>query len=91
MERLGALTAADRRWMDDIVRDVNEEWNDKDPSRPLTMQFKGSDDYLRAKVCGGCSMQSVFDRRNLRSVRRLRLLSARVGQICRLPSQVGEE
>lgn len=36
--------------MDDIVKDVNESWNDKDPSRPLTMQFKGSDDYLRAKV-----------------------------------------
>ena len=38
--------------MDDIVRDVNDGWNEKDPSRPLTMQFKGSDDYLRAKVDG---------------------------------------
>jgi len=50
VERLATLTPADRKWMDDIVKDVNEGWNEKDPTRPLTMQFKGSDDYLRAKV-----------------------------------------
>ena len=50
VERLAALTPADRRWIDDIVNDVNDGWNEKDPTRPLTMQFKGSDDYLRAKV-----------------------------------------
>ncbi|KAH7340653.1 transport protein Avl9-domain-containing protein [Rhizoctonia solani] len=49
VERQGALTAADRKFIDDLVRDVNEGWNDADPSRPLGMQFKGSDDYLRAK------------------------------------------
>jgi len=32
------------------VKDVNEGWNEDDPTRPLTMQFKGNDDYLRAKV-----------------------------------------
>ncbi|KAG8930853.1 late secretory pathway protein avl9 [Tulasnella sp. 418] len=49
VERMVALTAADRQWIDDLVRDVNDGWNDDDPSRSLTMQFKGSDDYLRAK------------------------------------------
>lgn len=60
-----ALTPADRKWIDDIVRDVNTSWNDNDPARPLGMQsvfillpvlvtyaiyrFKGSDDYLRIK------------------------------------------
>ncbi|KAH9949772.1 transport protein Avl9-domain-containing protein [Amylocystis lapponica] len=48
LERSAGLTAADRRWMDDIVRDVNETFND-DSTQPLTMHFKGSDDYLRQK------------------------------------------
>lgn len=33
-----ALTPADRKWIDDIVRDVNVSWNDDDPTRPLGMQ-----------------------------------------------------
>ncbi|KAG8986890.1 late secretory pathway protein avl9 [Tulasnella sp. JGI-2019a] len=65
VERLVALTPADRKWMDDIVRDVNEAWNEKDPTRPLTMQFKGSDDYLRAKfedyVCSALSTVKYAD------------------------------
>ncbi|GBE83012.1 predicted protein [Sparassis crispa] len=48
LERSAGLTPADRKWMDDIVRDVNETY-DEDPSRPLGMHFKGSDDYLRQK------------------------------------------
>lgn len=48
LERLMGLTAADRKWMDEIVRDVNDVWDDADPMKP-TMHFKGSDDYLRAK------------------------------------------
>jgi len=48
LERIAGLTAADRKWMDDIVRDVNETYID-DPSKPLGMHFKGSDDYLRQK------------------------------------------
>lgn len=38
LERSAALTAADRKWMDDIVTDVNEGWNDEDPTRPLGSQ-----------------------------------------------------
>ncbi|KAF7768267.1 hypothetical protein Agabi119p4_7510 [Agaricus bisporus var. burnettii] len=51
LERSVALTAADRKWMDDIVNDVNANWDDEDPGRASSMQtrFKGSDDYLRTK------------------------------------------
>ncbi|KAJ8593958.1 hypothetical protein M405DRAFT_730502 [Rhizopogon salebrosus TDB-379] len=48
LERLMGLTAADRKWMDEIVRDVNDAWDDTDPTKPA-MHFKGSDDYLRTK------------------------------------------
>ncbi|CCL98519.1 uncharacterized protein FIBRA_00518 [Fibroporia radiculosa] len=48
VERVAGLTAADRKWMDDIVRDVNETFVD-DPTRQAGMRFKGSDDYLRQK------------------------------------------
>ena len=34
LERLVALTAADRKWMDEIVRDVNDTWDDRDPLKP---------------------------------------------------------
>lgn len=66
LERLMGLTAADRKWMDEIVRDVNDAWDDADPIKPMMQwvtyyscqvlklnminSFKGSDDYLRAKV-----------------------------------------
>jgi len=49
LERLVGLTAADRKWIDEIVKDVNETWNEADPSRPTSMQFRGSEDYLRTK------------------------------------------
>jgi len=49
LERVVSLTAADRKWMDDILRDVTETWNPEDPGVPLHMQFRGSDDYLRGK------------------------------------------
>ncbi|KAL4242842.1 hypothetical protein ABKN59_011264 [Abortiporus biennis] len=48
LERSAGLTAADRKWMDDIVRDVNEGWIDEDLGG-TSLQFKGSDDYLRQK------------------------------------------
>ncbi|KAL4073210.1 transport protein Avl9-domain-containing protein [Scleroderma yunnanense] len=48
LERLIGLTAADRKWMDEIVRDVNDTWDGGDPLKPA-MHFKGSDDYLRSK------------------------------------------
>ncbi|TFK33030.1 transport protein Avl9-domain-containing protein, partial [Crucibulum laeve] len=49
LERSAGLTAADRKWMDDIVTDVNDGWDDADPTKSPGMQFKGSDDYLRTK------------------------------------------
>lgn len=39
LERLVSLTPADRRWIDDIVKDVNEGWNDDDPTRSAGMQY----------------------------------------------------
>ncbi|KAI8141594.1 transport protein Avl9-domain-containing protein [Fennellomyces sp. T-0311] len=42
-------TMADRRWMEKIVRVVNDTWDEKDPSRTLQNTYLGSDDYLRAR------------------------------------------
>ncbi|KAG8214506.1 transport protein Avl9-domain-containing protein [Butyriboletus roseoflavus] len=50
LERLVALTPADRKWVDEIVREVNDSWDDTDPK--AVMHYKGSDDYLRAKFEG---------------------------------------
>ena len=49
LQSIVALTAADRKWMDEIVSTVVETWDPTNPSRPTTLQFKGSDDYLRMK------------------------------------------
>ncbi|GLB38658.1 putative transport protein Avl9 [Lyophyllum shimeji] len=51
LERAAGLTAADRKWMDEIVTDVNGGWDDHSPRQSLQRQirFKGSDDYLRTK------------------------------------------
>ena len=38
LERVMGLTAADRKWMDEIVRDVNDAWDDADPTKPA-MQY----------------------------------------------------
>ena len=38
VERASALTAADRKWMDEIVLDVNATWDEEDPTRPTSMQ-----------------------------------------------------
>ncbi|KAI0667725.1 transport protein Avl9-domain-containing protein [Trametes maxima] len=48
LERLVGLTPADRKWMDDIVKDVNETWHE-DSDMAVGMHFRGSDDYLRQK------------------------------------------
>ncbi|EIW81213.1 hypothetical protein CONPUDRAFT_56688 [Coniophora puteana RWD-64-598 SS2] len=48
LERLVTLTGADRKWMDEIVKDVTESMGDNGPATP-SVRFKGSDDYLRAK------------------------------------------
>ncbi|KLO05626.1 hypothetical protein SCHPADRAFT_1002797 [Schizopora paradoxa] len=49
LERLVALTAADRKWMDDIVKDVNEGWSESSSEQITGLKFKGSEDYLRSK------------------------------------------
>ncbi|KDN50370.1 hypothetical protein K437DRAFT_290257 [Tilletiaria anomala UBC 951] len=49
LQNIVALTAEDRKWMDEIVSMVLETWDPNNPSRPTTLQFKGSDDYLRMK------------------------------------------
>ncbi|KAI0086881.1 transport protein Avl9-domain-containing protein [Irpex rosettiformis] len=48
VERSAGLTPADRKWMDDVVKDVNDSWEGDLTGTP-TIQFKGSDDYLRQK------------------------------------------
>ncbi|KAI0769078.1 transport protein Avl9-domain-containing protein [Trametes elegans] len=48
LERLVGLTPADRKWMDDIVKDVNDGWAE-DPDMSVGMHFRGSEDYLRQK------------------------------------------
>ncbi|KAI5897126.1 uncharacterized protein SCHCODRAFT_01171131 [Schizophyllum commune H4-8] len=52
LERLVALTPADRKWMDGIVQAVNESWleSEEDQLRcSSSSRFKGSDDYLRVQ------------------------------------------
>ncbi|KAF8895583.1 transport protein Avl9-domain-containing protein [Infundibulicybe gibba] len=46
LERSAGLTAADRKWMDDIVTDVNDGWDDETPPG---QRVYSSDDYLRTK------------------------------------------
>lgn len=38
VERMVALTAADRKWIGDVVDDVGTTWNENDPQRPTGMQ-----------------------------------------------------
>ncbi|OCF30918.1 cytoplasmic protein [Kwoniella heveanensis CBS 569] len=56
LERLVALTPADRKWMDDVVRTVEETWGMAEGERP---DFKGSDDDLRGRfeeyICAALS------------------------------------
>lgn len=49
MSQLAALTPADRSWMGDVIQVVLDTWSDDDPAQPTTMQYKGSDDYLRSR------------------------------------------
>ncbi|KAI6785093.1 Late secretory pathway protein-like protein [Emericellopsis cladophorae] len=43
------LTAADRRWIDGIYHEVSETWDEANPSRPKTLQYLGSEEYIRAQ------------------------------------------
>ncbi|KAI9672477.1 MAG: late secretory pathway protein avl9 [Caeruleum heppii] len=42
-----ALTVADRRWIDFLTQSVQETWDDSDPSRPKTMGYTGSEEFIR--------------------------------------------
>ncbi|KAG5951705.1 hypothetical protein E4U53_002460, partial [Claviceps sorghi] len=44
-----ALTAADRRWIDFLTYEVNETWDEANPSRPKNMQYVGSEDFIRSQ------------------------------------------
>lgn len=42
-----ALTAADRRWIDYLTQEINETWDEANPSRPKTMKYVGSEEFIR--------------------------------------------
>lgn len=42
-----AFSAADRRWIDFLVQQVNDTWNENDPSRPKTYGYAGSEEFIR--------------------------------------------
>ncbi|EON63726.1 hypothetical protein W97_02954 [Coniosporium apollinis CBS 100218] len=41
------LTTPDRRWIDFITQAVNETWDESNPSRPKTMGYSGSEEFIR--------------------------------------------
>lgn len=44
-----ALTPADRRWIDFLTHEVNETWDEANPSRPKNMQYVGSEEFIRSQ------------------------------------------
>lgn len=42
-----ALSAADRRWIDFLTQTVNDTWDPQNPSRPTTMGYAGSEEFIR--------------------------------------------
>ncbi|KAK5112351.1 hypothetical protein LTR62_004314 [Meristemomyces frigidus] len=42
-----ALSTADRRWIDFLTQQVNETWDETDPSRPKTHGYAGSEEFIR--------------------------------------------
>lgn len=65
VERLVALTPSDRLWMDQVVKSVEETWNPSDPTRPIGLVFRGSDDDLRRRfeeyICSALSTLKYQD------------------------------
>ena len=59
------LTPEDRKWMDEVISAVTETWNPNDPTRPTSMGFHGSDDYLRTRfedyICAMLSSTKYAD------------------------------
>ncbi|KAK3671560.1 hypothetical protein LTR78_008482 [Recurvomyces mirabilis] len=41
------LSTADRRWIDFLTQQVNETWDETDPSRPKTHGYAGSEEFIR--------------------------------------------
>lgn len=41
------LSVADRRWIDFLTQQVNDTWDDTDPSRPKTHGYAGSEEFIR--------------------------------------------
>lgn len=41
------LSTPDRRWIDFITQSVNDTWDEANPSRPKTMGFMGSEEFIR--------------------------------------------
>jgi hypothetical protein len=41
------LSVADRRWIDFITQSVNDTWDEANPSRPKTMGYIGSEEFIR--------------------------------------------
>ena len=71
LERTVALTAADRKWMDDILTDVNETWSESN-SQPT-----GLHQYVSLQIDIGASFtQNVIDSREAMIIcdRRLEVL-----------------
>ncbi|KAL9099023.1 MAG: hypothetical protein Q9163_005416 [Psora crenata] len=42
-----ALSAADRRWIDFLIQTVVDNWDESNPSRPKTMGYLGSEEFVR--------------------------------------------
>ncbi|EME48143.1 hypothetical protein DOTSEDRAFT_21851 [Dothistroma septosporum NZE10] len=42
-----ALSVADRRWADFLTQNVNDTWDESDPSRPNTHGYAGSEEFIR--------------------------------------------
>lgn len=41
------LSAADRRWIDFLTQTVHDTWDEQNPSRPKTMGYMGSEEFIR--------------------------------------------
>ena len=42
-----ALSPADRRWIDFLTQTVNDTWDEANPSRPKTLGYVGSEEFIR--------------------------------------------
>lgn len=63
-----SLSAADRRWMDNITQTVLDTWDPSNPSRPTTHGYNGSEDAIRLQfeeyilsLCSSAAYKTYFD------------------------------